>query len=167
MADKYSLISQQLLNEIFKYKNGNLYWKKPTFRSRMKKGNKAGTLTKDGRIIVTVLGKPFMAHRLIFMMFHGYLPMEIDHIDCNQQNNQIENLRAANRSQNSCNRGLMKNNTSGVKGVSWNKNSKKWEASCQIQKKQHKLGYFATIEQAEFAVKSFREQNHGKFARHS
>ena len=166
MADKYSLISKEYLNHLFEYKNGHLYWKNPVYKSKMKQGQKAGTLTAHGRIAVTIHSKPFTEHRLIFLMHHGWLPKEIDHIDCNQANNLLENLRPATRSQNSSNRGLMKNNTSGVKGVAWHKLSKKWEASCQINKKRQKLGYFDNLEEAANAVKLFREQHHGEFARH-
>jgi hypothetical protein len=167
MADKYSLISQDYLNHLFEYKNGNLFWKNPILRSKMKAGQQAGTLTKDQKVVITIHSKPFSAHRLIFLMHHGWLPEEIDHIDCDSTNNLIDNLRPATRSENSMNRRIMKNNKSGVKGVSWNKRCGKWEASGQTNKKSTKLGYFDAIEDAEFAVKSYRQQNHSSFARHT
>lgn len=167
MADKYSLINQDYLNHLLDYKDGNLFWKNPILRSKMKPGEKAGTLTQDGRLTITIHSKIFAAHRLIFLMHHNWLPKEIDHVDTNPLNNKIENLRPATRSENSSNRGLMRNNTSGVKGVSWHKYSNKWEASCQINKKRVKLGCFVSIEEAEKAVKSVREQLHGSFARHN
>ena len=100
-------------------------------------------------------------------MFHGSLPDHIDHIDGNRLNNRIENLRSASKVENGQNAKLSKANKSGFKGVSWYKASSKWAAECWVNKKKHYLGYFDTIEQATFAVKSFREQNHGLFARHS
>lgn len=166
MADKYSLISQDYLSHLFDYKDGALYWKNPIKRSKMKIGDRAGTTTTANRRVITIHSKPFSEHRLIFMFHKGWLPKEIDHIDCNQLNNKIENLRAATRSENSSNRGLMKNNTSGVKGVSWHKLHGKWEATCQINKKRHKIGYYDDLAEAEKAVKSFRNQHHGEFARH-
>ena len=47
-----------------------------------------------------------------------------------------------------------KNNTSGVKGVYWDKCSKKWEASIQINMKKKILGYF---EDKEDAIKTRKE----------
>jgi len=167
MADKYSLISQNYLLHLFEYKDGSLYWKNPVKRSKMKTGEKAGTYTNDGRRTITIHSTPFSEHRLVFMYHYGWLPKEIDHIDCNSLNNKIENLRPATRPENSSNRGLMKNSTTGVKGVSWHKLQKKYEASCQINKKRHKIGYYDNLAEAEKAVKSFREQHHGEFARHT
>ena len=49
---------------------------------------------------------------------------DIDHRDTNPLNNQRVNLRSATRSQNSANTGKSKNNTSGYKGVHWDKKNK-------------------------------------------
>ena len=166
MADKDCLISQEYLNQLFTYTEGKLFWKNPTLRSKMKAGERAGTKSLDNRIYVTIHSKRFAEHRLIFMLHHGWFPKEVDHIDTNTLNNDIKNLRAATPSQNKSNRGIMRNNTSGVKGVNWQKNAKKWCASCQVNKKRVRLGYFENIEDAEKAVKSAREQLHGQFARH-
>jgi hypothetical protein len=100
-------------------------------------------------------------------MFYGEMPESVDHIDCNCLNNRIENLRKASRIENAYNARLSKSNTSGYKGVSWCSKNKKWAAECMVNKRKHRIGYFDDKEKAAFAVKSFREQNHGKFARHS
>lgn len=49
-----------------------------------------------------------------------------DHKDRNGLNNQRYNLRIVSPSVSMLNRKKNKNNTSGYKGVSWNKNAKKW-----------------------------------------
>ena len=59
-------------------------------------------------------------------MFNDYIPNIVDHIDGNSSNNCIENLRDANKAQNGWNSKLNKNNSSGIRGVSWNKQTKKW-----------------------------------------
>ena len=65
-----------------------------------------------------------------------------DHIDGNRLNNQKTNLRVVTRAQNAINRGLNKNNTSGITGVSWDKGSKKWIAYIQANKEFLTLGYY-------------------------
>ena len=49
-------------------------------------------------------------------------------------------------------------NTSGIRGVSWNKNEKKWHARIQVQKKSIRLGYFDNIEDAAVARKAAEEK---------
>lgn len=45
----------------------------------------------------------------------------------NKDNNAITNLRIATKTENQGNRGIQKNNTSGVKGVTWHSKAKKWQ----------------------------------------
>lgn len=65
-----------------------------------------------------------------------------DHKDGNGLNNQRFNLRAATCSQNLANRGPQANNTSGFKGVTWNKRLKKWVAAIRHNGKSKHLGVF-------------------------
>ena len=48
----------------------------------------------------------------------------------------------------------------------FNKQCNKYSARCQVNKKQNWLGLFETLEQAEIAVKMFRQQHHGEYANH-
>jgi hypothetical protein len=73
---------------------------------------------------------------------------ETDHRNRNQLDNRRENLRFATSFQNKINRGMNKNNTSGVKGVSFNKDYSKWEASIGLNYKKILLGYFDSLELA-------------------
>jgi hypothetical protein len=102
-------------------------------------------------------------------LYHnGYLPkfpLTVDHIK-NKNDNRIENLREADQNQQQHNKGLTKSNTSGVKGVSWNKRNEKWEAHLKFEGKKIHVGYFIDIKEAEIAVKKLREQLHGEFANH-
>jgi len=51
--------------------------------------------TKLGYMRVRIRGKTEYVHRLVAKAFHGYPDglLEVDHIDCNKENNQADNLR--------------------------------------------------------------------------
>ena len=72
----------------------------------------------------------------------------VDHIDNCKTNNNIANLRWATSVQNSQNKSMMSNNTSGVKGVVWDKHTKKWKAQIMIDGVCVYLGSFYNIEDA-------------------
>jgi hypothetical protein len=75
----------------------------------------------------------------------------IDHINGNKLDNRRENLRVVSASVNQANRKrLNKNNSSGMRGVSLTKLSKKkpWKAQIMANRKQLHLGLFATKEEA-------------------
>lgn len=74
--------------------------------------------------------------------------MHTDHRDGNTLNNQKINLRVCTPSQNCANIGLRKNNTSGKKGVSWNKKHNRWHARIMKNRKQINIGYFQIKQKA-------------------
>lgn len=67
---------------------------------------------------------------------------EFDHIDRNPFNNRRYNLRKANDTENAQNHSIRKDNTSGVTGVSWNKQRQQWCAYIQVDKQRIVLGFF-------------------------
>ena len=72
------------------------------------------------------------------------------HINRNKLDNRDENLRFCTHSENRINSGLRKDNTSGIKGVYWDKNRKKWVAVI----KRINLGRFKN---KQYAIKARRE----------
>ena len=77
---------------------GHLYWIKKTTRTGPNVvGKRADRFHKHkGCRIVTLLGKQYKAHRVIWSMMIGEPPPDIiDHIDGDQENNKLTNLRAA------------------------------------------------------------------------
>ena len=65
-----------------------------------------------------------------------------DHINRDGLDNRRCNLRTVNHSQNSFNTGNFKTNTSGVKGVTWNKARRKWQAQINVKRRCIYLGLF-------------------------
>lgn len=151
---------------LWEYRDGHLYWRENRGK-KMKAGDKAGSFLGPLKKykILKVEGVSYLLHRIIFLMHRGYLPEQIDHIDGNGLNNDIENLRAATRSQNLQNTGKKKNNTSGFKGVVWHKQAQKWQARTWHEGKSHYLGLFDTPEAAHEAYKAAATKLHGEFAR--
>ena len=86
MAVLDSTLNQYEVLNYFNYKNGNLY-------KRFKEDKPMGSLTDEGYVVVGFNKKSQFAHRVIFLMFNGYLPQCIDHIDGNIKNNHPDNLR--------------------------------------------------------------------------
>jgi hypothetical protein len=157
------IITKEFLHQRFKYQNGFLFYKsKPA--NRIKIGDMAGYKNGDGYLVVEINHKCYGIHRLIFMMFNGYLPNEIDHIDNNRLNNKIENLRPATKFQNFLNRTKRSDNTSGVKGVYWHKDRKKWQVSLSVNKKSKYFGLFDNFELAKLVSIEARNKYHGNFA---
>lgn len=146
------------------YKDGCLFWKKS--RGSKKEGDLAGYNHPDGAKRVRFNKILWLEHRLIFYIFYKYLPEFIDHIDGDRLNNSIENLREATRSENNRNSRIKKNNSSGVKGVSWCSDIKKWRVRCRYLNKEHSFGLFDDLELAELVSIEVRNLYHGSFARH-
>lgn len=106
-------------------------------------------------------------HHIVWVMI-GRPPVKaIDHIDGNPANNDPSNLREATQAQNLRNRRISSHNTSGVKGVYWNKRIGKWHARVTVDGSVHHLGYHEDLEAADLIATLAREKYHGEFARHS
>lgn len=159
-------ISQEKLRELLDYDSctGIFTWRL-NLGARAVFGGIPGTVDRGGYLKITVNRQAFMAHRLAWIYVYGgdISTSEIDHINGDRLDNRIENLRLANRNENSWNQKIKASNTSGVKGVSWDKPAKKWRAQCMLNGVKYFLGRFNSISDAEMAVISFREKFHGEF----
>jgi len=104
-----------------------------------------------------------LMHREILGLFKGD-GLCCDHINGDKLDNRRANLRVCSTSDNNRNQRLSKDNTSGFKGVCWNKQSKKWQANITVNWKQKSLGLFATPSQAHDAYQKAAIEFHGDFA---
>ena len=169
-------LTQEEAHRLFEYRDGVLYWKerpRSDFSSDLAfkqwnpkhMGKRAGCWSSH-HATVGINKKSYALARVIFLMHHGYLPEIVDHADCNPMNNNIGNLRAATKAENQRNAGMFAHNTSGVKGVVWSKNAKKWLARIKVNGKAKHLGSFSCKEKAAEFVQLAREVVHGAFANH-
>lgn len=107
---------------------------------------------------------PVGLHRLIAERAGFDMQNQIDHHNGNLYDFQRENLRPATGSQNQCNRPAPCTNTSGHKGVSWDKNRCKWFAKIQIKGRQIPLGRFDSYDEACREYDEAARKYHGEFA---
>lgn len=130
-------------------------------------GKTAGWLKMpQGYLQIGINNKKYYSHRLAWLYMTGQFPSEIDHIDGNKSNNVYSNIREASFVQNQRNKGIMKNNVSGYKGVFFCNQKKKWVAKIRIDiKKDIHLGSFGCPTAAHFAYCRAAKQYHGEFAR--
>ena len=102
-------------------------------------------------------------HQLILPTEDGYIPEHI-HGEQSKNDNRKENLRVATQSQNMMNTKTRANNTSGVRGVYWRKDIKKWSAGIWVNKQHISLGCFNNIEDVTKARKKAEEKYFGEFS---
>lgn len=104
-------------------------------------GTIAGSLDRQGYVIIEIAGRDYRAHRLAWLVAYGEWPADqIDHRNRVRNDNRLCNLRAVSQGEN--NRNSPGRAVSGYKGVSWNKSNQKWCARIKISGKQHFLGLF-------------------------
>ena len=85
--------------------------------------------------------------------------LEVDHINGNTLDNRKQNLRSANRQQQTQNSGSRKNSSSKYVGVHIHKMTGKWRSQIRTKDKRIDLGLFHTQEEARDARISFLEKN--------
>ena len=86
-----------------------------------------------------------------------------DHIDGNGLNNQKHNIRPCTPVQNKYN-SIKKNSGSTYKGVTWNKQHKKWRARIMYNKKEIFIGHYTSEIEAAKAYDNEAKKYFGEFA---
>ena len=162
MADLNFTLTKKYLHDLFEYCEGHLYWK--VSKRGVKKNQPAGTINLHGYWQTQIDGKIYKNHRLIFLMFYGWLPDQIDHIDRNSLNNKIENLRQATNAENQRNSKVKVTSLSGIKNIKWEKRRKKWLVRLTINGQEKHFGYFSNLEIAKTKALEARKLYYGDFA---
>jgi hypothetical protein len=113
-------------------------------RSNRPGGSAAGSLTDSGYWVVRIDGKPFRAHRIIWLLHYGEDPAasDVDHINGDRADNRVENLRLATRGQNLSNTKSRHGSTSRWKGVSLRSSDGTWVAQFRHDGRHYHVGRF-------------------------
>lgn len=160
------MMNQSEANRLFSYNpsTGVIKWS-VNVGKKIKAGDVAGTVLSTGYVSIIVKGKAYKAHRIAWLIMFGVNPdCDIDHVNRNRSDNRACNLRLATRSQNAINSSVSSSNSSGFKGVSFNKASGKWVANMVIDGKQKQLCKSESKEDAINAYKVASLKIHGEFS---
>jgi len=161
-----NLTHEELTNMLsYNRDTGSFIWKiSPS--NKIKTGSIAGNISKRGYRKIQMKGKLFRANKLAWFYVTGEWPSNfIDHENCDATDDSFRNLREATSSQNGANRRNGINNSSGYKGVSFDKNTGLWRAQIMVRKKTIHLGSHVTPELAHQAYCLAAKSNFKEFAR--
>jgi hypothetical protein len=116
-------------------------------------GDVAGYKKPKGYIDVKLGRSSFRAHRLAWLHFYGEWPNgQIDHINGIEHDNRIANLRVATNNVNAQNKRVAyASSKSGILGVHWRSDIKKWKAQINFCGKKIHIGHYATSDEAKAA----------------
>lgn len=128
-------------------------------------GKEAGSVTSDGYLRFKRRGHTWPMHRIIFKMVYGVDCARIDHENHNRLDNRLKNLRNVDDTGNLRNRSKLKNNTSGVMGISFITSRQKWQVSICHNGVNINLGQFKTKEEA-ISVRKKAELDYGYHPNH-
>ena len=161
---KMKTFTQNDLLKVFHYDEhtGELTHKLDTRRSQ--KGSAATYPHNEGYLQMTIGGKEYLAHRVIWFMQTGQWPTQVDHENHDRADNRWRNLRDVKHRTNQLNMSLRRNNSTGVNGVR-KLPSGRFNAYIMVQRKQIPLGTYDTLEEAASARKQ-ADQLYGFHANH-
>lgn len=161
------MLTQEYLKSIIHYdpETGLFSWLQST-SFRIKIGDIAGSKTIHNYLVIRINGKIYYAHRLAFLYVTGEWPEKhVDHIDLNRTNNKWLNIRPSTVSENHGNMNKHIDNTSGHKGVWFNKLRNTWNAQIMVKGKRYNLGVYENKEDAAKAYEEAAIKYFGEFSR--
>lgn len=135
-------LTQEYVRELLGYnpETGELRWNK--YKRGRRKSGTVGSVNRAGYLRFDIDRRSYLTHRVIWLWWYGHFPEnDIDHINRNKTDNSISNLREVSRSCNMRNCETDRTNSSGVKGVCWDRRKGKWEAKIVSNCKTRYLDY--------------------------
>lgn len=144
---------------------GLFYWALQR-KSRDVVGTLAGGISTDGYRVIHIDGIDRLGHRLAWAHWFGTFPcVEIDHINSVRNDNRIENLRLADRSQQAQNRGVRSDNKCGIKGCRWDEKEQRYLVRVGFKGKRVIVGRFRYLAEAATAYDAVAKTLFGDFAK--
>lgn len=160
MAKSSISLTADRLREVLHYdpETGDFTWIRTDSGRRKRVGTVSCNRPNHAYIAICIDGKKHLAHRLAYLWMYGRWPASlVDHFDWNGLNNKWSNLRVFDDLPDAQNqrhrRGLNKNNTSGIRGIGWDKRKRKW----RVRVCDEHLGYFEDKEEAERVARLARK----------
>jgi len=173
-GERTKVLTVERLRQIMDYdrETGVFTWRARPVTSKYEKiwntryaGTAAGTVDAIGRIVISVDGRLYKAHRLAWLYVTGAWPdRTVDHKDINPANNRWDNLRLATKAQQNMNQHLRKDNVSGVRGVSYDSARDKHLVQIYAGGKLVFVKKFDSFDEAVEAANAARAEAHGEFA---
>ena len=165
------MITFEEAKELFTYDReaGIIKWRK-RFSGRQRNSLVAGStdFNGNGYTRIRLKGKPYFAHQIAMLLSYGFYVdgLEVDHINHIRDDNRLVNLRFVAPADNQRNLSRYNNNASGVTGVFYRKDRRKYVARIKANGVNIHLGYFSTLEEAAKArkdadIKYKYNANHG------
>lgn len=117
---------------------------------------------RDGYLYISVKGETYPAHRIAYSLQSGRTPSTdefVDHINGDQTDNRLQNLRLVPHRLNMKNQKTRNTNQSGCTGVHWDKSVNKWRAKITVNYKAIYLGVFDEMDDAIKARKNAEREN--------
>jgi hypothetical protein len=153
------------LKDLLEYnpETGEFYWKVST-SPQTKVGERAGSVYSNGYRYIQIGNLDYRAGRLAWYFCTGNdTDQFVDHVNGIRDDERFANLRLATNSQNQAN-GWWSTNTSGFKGVSYQKSRGKWIAAITVNGVAKNLGRYTSIVDAAKAYKKAALEAWGEFA---
>lgn len=107
---------------------------------------KIGKHTSKDYYYILIDGNRYALHRYLMNAHLSGHEVVVDHINRNPSDNRLSNLRITNHSGNNCNRGLMSNNSLGIKNIGLTKYGT-YRVQISLKEKKHSKT-FKTLEEA-------------------
>lgn len=162
-------LTQDLLSKVLKYDplSGTLIWISNLHSRSVVPSSRAGYLKKSGYRGISLFGKTYAEHHLIWFIHYGVWPTgQIDHINQVRDDNRIANLREVTKAENARNRSRNPNSKLGEHGIWFNMRTNKYVAEITLNGKKVYQKSFDDIDEAiaERKIKSLElgfHENHG------
>lgn len=148
-------ITRERLRELATYDPETGMFIALTSRGSIAAGHVIGVREAKGHLCANLDGRRYKLHHLAWFWVHGEWPAQIlDHENRNPADNRIANLRLSTNAANGANRHINRNNTSGYRGVAWDRKSNCWRAHIRHHGKRIHLGLHQTPEAASAAFRA-------------